>query len=75
MYEHKFIEDIVEKILRRTSRIFLHVADHPIGLESQVQIVNSLLDIGSNEEVIMVGIYGIDGVSKTTIACAIYNRI
>ncbi|KAK7386980.1 hypothetical protein VNO78_27402 [Psophocarpus tetragonolobus] len=74
-YEHKLIKTIVEEVYKMINRSPLHVANYPIGLESRVQEVNSLLDVGCNQGVIMVGIYGIGGIGKTAIACAVYNVI
>ncbi|XP_050284950.1 disease resistance protein RUN1-like [Quercus robur] len=51
----------------------LFVAKYPIGISSRVEAIKILLDIESND-VHMVGIYGLGGVGKTTIAKTIYNR-
>ena len=52
----------------------LTVAPYPVGIESRVQELNKLLS-GSSSEVCMVGIWGIGGIGKTTIAKAIYNQL
>ncbi|KAK7314156.1 hypothetical protein VNO77_39368 [Canavalia gladiata] len=71
--EYKFINKIVDEASKKINRTIVHVADHPVGLESSVVEVMSLLGFGS--DVNMVGIYGIGGIGKTTIARAAYNMI
>ncbi|XP_058721818.1 disease resistance protein Roq1-like isoform X2 [Vicia villosa] len=71
--EYKFIAKIVEKVSKKIHRIPLHVASKPVGLESQMLQVTSLLDLESNERVSMVGIYGIGGIGKSTLARAVHN--
>ncbi|XP_062007142.1 disease resistance protein RPV1-like isoform X2 [Rosa rugosa] len=72
-YESKFIHEVVEeisvKVLRRT---YLNVAKHPVGIQRRHQCVEELLGVGEND-VRMVGIWGIGGIGKTTLAKAIYN--
>ncbi|CAK8574973.1 unnamed protein product [Lathyrus sativus] len=78
-YEYKFIESIVKEVHSMISRVFsrasLRVADYPIGLESRVGKVKSLLSLESDDLVQMVGIHGIGGIGKTTIALGVYNSI
>ena len=73
--ETQFIEKIIKKISSTTSnRTQLFVNEYEVGIDSRVEEIELLLDTKSNG-VRMLGIYGLGGVGKTTIAKAIYNKI
>ncbi|KAH1152315.1 hypothetical protein GLYMA_16G214200v4 [Glycine max] len=74
-YEYKFIGNIVEEVSRKINHASLHVADYPVDLESQVIEVRKLLDVGSDDVVHIIGIHGMRGLGKTTLALAVYNLI
>ncbi|AES76312.1 functional resistance protein KR1, putative [Medicago truncatula] len=74
-YEYKYIKKIVKYVSNKINHVPLYVADYPVGLKSRVLKVTSCVDVGSNGEVQMLGIYGTGGIGKTTLARAVYNSI
>jgi hypothetical protein len=72
--EPEFIHDVIEWVNSiLVKKTYFQVAQYPIGIESRIQDVKSLLDIEKNDSTCMVGIFGTGGIGKTTIAKAIYN--
>ncbi|WKA11255.1 hypothetical protein VitviT2T_028775 [Vitis vinifera] len=72
-YESQAIQRIVQDILSRNLKL-LHVGDKLIGMERRLKEMASLIHIDSND-VRMIGISGIDGIGKTTLAKVVYNTI
>ncbi|MCI05426.1 NBS-LRR resistance protein, partial [Trifolium medium] len=68
------IKNIVEHVTRLLDRTELFVAEHPVGVESRVEAATKLLNI-QKSDVLLLGIWGMGGVGKTTIAKSIYNQI
>ncbi|XP_057729680.1 TMV resistance protein N-like [Arachis stenosperma] len=73
MSEPEFIKVIVRDTLGRLP--LPEPTDHVVGLDTPCEEVKSRLDIESNENVYMLGIYGPGGIGKTTLAKCLFDKI
>ncbi|KAI3776438.1 hypothetical protein L1987_46220 [Smallanthus sonchifolius] len=71
--EYAFIDKIVHEIFNNTQPH--HRGSNLIGIESRVDALNSLLSTEKTHEVRMIGIFGMGGIGKTTIAQTSFRRI
>ncbi|XP_056158523.1 disease resistance protein Roq1-like isoform X5 [Syzygium oleosum] len=73
--ESKLIQKIVKEISNHLDRKPLHVAKHPVGIDSQVVKLKSMLNLESDDGILMAGLWGLGGTGKTSLAKALYNAI
>ncbi|GLJ18884.1 hypothetical protein SUGI_0337430 [Cryptomeria japonica] len=74
--EGELVKRVVCDIISTLDKIPLHnVAKHPVQLDNKIQEVSRLLNLQNQADVVTVGIWGMGGCGKTTIAKAVFNHI
>ncbi|XP_024196893.1 disease resistance protein RPV1 isoform X2 [Rosa chinensis] len=72
--EAELIERLVRRVMTEINKTPMGLTPYPVGLHSRVEEVMKLLDIGS-KTVQVVGVHGLGGIGKTTLAKALFNRL
>ncbi|XP_056168234.1 disease resistance protein L6-like [Syzygium oleosum] len=72
--EGVLIEAVVNEVVVRLKTRQRKVTGDLVGMEDRMAAINSLLDIKSGG-VRLIGIYGMDGIGKSTLAKIIYNQL
>ncbi|XP_061990288.1 disease resistance protein RUN1-like isoform X2 [Rosa rugosa] len=73
-HEAEFVNSIVDEICRQLTNTHLNLAVYPVAIDSRVDDICNCLGVGLDDDVRMVGIWGMGGIGKTTVAKAIYNK-
>ncbi|XP_044509369.1 disease resistance-like protein DSC1 [Mangifera indica] len=73
-WEPDLVEVIVENIVEILDHVYPSDNKDLVGVQSSIKKIESLLCIGS-KDVCIVGIWGMGGIGKTTIAQALYDEI
>ncbi|CAH1439295.1 unnamed protein product, partial [Lactuca virosa] len=74
-HEAEAIDQIVGEVSLKLRAIRLSNDENLIGMESRMRDLESSLEIGLNNDVIMIGIKGMGGIGKTTLAKAIFDKV
>ncbi|KAJ9554659.1 hypothetical protein OSB04_018704 [Centaurea solstitialis] len=69
-----FIKQIVDTISNRLPALISHDNEDLVGIEARLQILKSKMEM-ELDGVVMVGIWGVGGGGKTTLASALYHEI
>ncbi|XP_076898660.1 toll/interleukin-1 receptor-like protein [Bidens hawaiensis] len=73
--EAKFVLQIVEELEKMQRPQELHVTEHPVGIGSRAEELISTLMLNQKDRVLVVAVFGISGIGKTTIVKEVFNRI
>ncbi|KAK4784033.1 hypothetical protein SAY86_018401 [Trapa natans] len=52
----------------------MSIANNPVGIDDFLESIKPVLGIEQDDETRMIGIYGIGGIGKSTVAIALYNE-
>ncbi|RDX62921.1 TMV resistance protein N, partial [Mucuna pruriens] len=72
--EAEFIKDIVKDVLHKLNLVYPIELKGLIGIEENYARIESLLEIGSRE-IRVIGIWGMGGIGKTTLAIALHSKL
>ncbi|KAG8639892.1 disease resistance protein RUN1 isoform X2 [Manihot esculenta] len=73
--ESEFICEIVKDIISKLGRFSSDIAKGLVGMESRSEKMRMYLDLGQPDKVKFIGVWGMGGIGKTTIASVVYKQL
>ncbi|XP_054816507.1 TMV resistance protein N-like isoform X2 [Prosopis cineraria] len=72
--EMKVIDNIVDRAIRELDHRISSLTDDLVGMQSRVEALENFLNLDP-DEVRSVGLFGMPGIGKTTLAAVLFNKI
>ncbi|XP_031380277.1 TMV resistance protein N-like [Punica granatum] len=73
-HQGELVKLVVVRVLKELKKAYLVVPDSIVGIDDHVESITRLLEVDASD-VRIVGIHGVAGVGKTTIAKVVYNQL
>nr|XP_034909747.1 disease resistance protein RUN1-like [Populus alba] len=73
-HEAKFIKGIIKDVLNKLHRECLYVPEHLVGMDRLAHDIYDFLSTAT-DDVRIVGIHGMPGIGKTTLAKVVFNQL
>jgi hypothetical protein len=73
-HEAKFIKEIIKDVLNKLDPKYLYVPEHLVGMDWLAHNIFDFLSTAT-DDVRIVGVHGMPGIGKTTIAQVVFNQL